>query len=295
MAECGKPILKSLWGAAAAEEMGLELGDEFQSSHGLIIDDNLVHEDAHALKVVGIMKGSGSVIDQLILCNPETVWGVHDDHAEEAPSDAAEEAGPAEEGHQHTNGVAKALTDYPDKEITSLLLQFKARNIQSLNFLRGINENTDMQAAAPAIELNRLYDMMDVGEQTLRIIAMVIIFVSALSIFISLFSSLKDRKYELALMRVMGASRFKVFLLIIFEGFILAVLGYIIGIALSHLGMEIVAGAMKDAYRYSFTGKVFLKEEVLLFAAALFIGFVAAILPAIQASRTDISRTLAKT
>jgi putative ABC transport system permease protein len=71
-------------------------------------------------------------------------------------------------------------------------------------------------------------------------------------------------------------------------------LGYLLGIALSHIGMEVMAGAMKESYRYTFSGFVFLREELILLAGALGIGFVAAIIPAIQASRTDISTTLSE-
>ena len=56
----------------------------------------------------------------------------------------------------------------------------------------------------------------------------------------------------------------------------------------------ILADFMKDSYRYSFSGSVFLKEEVWLLGGALIIGLVAAIIPGIQASRTDISETLSK-
>ena len=159
---------------------------------------------------------------------------------------------------------------------------------------RSIDENTDMKTAKPAWELNRLYSMMGVGEEFLRKLAMIIVFVSGFSIFISLFSSLKDRKYELALMRVMGASRGKLFFLIILEGLILALIGYIIGIAISHIGMELLAGQMQDSYKYSFTGKNFLTEEWYLLGGALLVGFIAAIIPAFQAFRTDISETLSK-
>ena len=72
-------------GAATAKALNLKMGDEFQSSHGFVMDDNLVHEDAHALKVVGLLAESGSVIDQLILSNPQTIWGVHDHEEENAP------------------------------------------------------------------------------------------------------------------------------------------------------------------------------------------------------------------
>ena len=103
----------------------------------------------------------------------------------------------------------------------------------------------------------------------MMMLAYVIVFVSGLSIFISLFSSLRERKYELSLMRVMGAAPSKLFILIILEGLILAILGYVIGIALSHIGMEILAKYMSDAYRYSFSGALFLKEELLLLAGAV--------------------------
>ena len=159
---------------------------------------------------------------------------------------------------------------------------------------RNINENTEMQAATPAFEINRLYSMMGTGTDALQMLAYVIVFVSGLSIFISLFSSLRERKYELALMRVMGSSPGKLFVLIILEGLILAVLGYLIGIALSHIGMEILAKYMSDAYRYSFSGAMFLKEELYLLLGALGIGFIAAIIPAMQAKNTDISRTLGR-
>ncbi len=102
------------------------------------------------------------------------------------------------------------------------------------------------------------------------------------------------RRYELALMRVMGGSRGTLFRMILLEGLILAVLGYLLGIVLSHVGMEILAGFMKNTYRYSFSGLRFLPEEVWLLGGALVVGFVAALIPALQARRTDISETLAK-
>ena len=317
-------------GAAVAADLGLKLGDKFSSSHGFVLDDNLVHEDAQSFEVVGILQPTASVIDQLILGSSQSIWAVHDSHEhseEKIPSsndtDAHEghehskeeheqEEGHHEDEHQHIEGESHkdhhhpatssppledvtTITSLMDKEkqqITSLLLQFKNRNYQTLNMARSINENTDLQAAAPAIEINRLYNNIGVGVEALGYLAYIIIFVSGLSIFIALFSSLRDRKYELALMRVMGASPSQLFLLIILEGLILAALGYLIGILLSHYGMEILAKFMKNAYRYTFTGKVFLQKEWWLLIGALIIGFLAAIIPAVQASRTDISETL---
>jgi putative ABC transport system permease protein len=289
-------------GASVAAELGLQIGDEFSSSHGFVDDDDFAHD--HNFKVVGILQPSGTVMDQLILCTTQSFWLVHDHEMEAGEADEEEHDHEHEEGEEHDHGghdhdahnaVPKPLLQEADEEeITSLLIKFKGRNFQALNMQRSINENTDLQAATPAIEINRLFSLMDTGEQALRILAVVIIFVSGLSIFISLFSSLQDRQYELALMRVMGATPGKIFSLIILEGILLALLGFVVGIFLSHGGMQLFAGAMQEAYRYTFSGLEFLREELYLFFGALGIGFLAAILPAIRAARTDISETLSE-
>lgn len=286
-------------GASVASKLGLRIGDEFSSSHGFVDEKDFAHD--HQFKVVGILQPSGTVMDQLIFCTTQSFWLVHD-HEMEIGGSAEEAEHEEEEEHDHTGhdpdehelAPPPLLQEPDDREITSLLLTFKGRNFQALNMQRSINENTDLQAATPAIEINRLFSLMDTGEQALRVLAVVIIFVSGLSIFIALFSSLKDRKYELALMRVMGATPTKLFSLIILEGLLLAILGFVVGILLSHGGMQLFAGAMQDAYRYTFSGLEFLREEFYLFFGALGIGFLAAILPAIRAARTDISETLSE-
>ena len=355
-------------GAQVANDLGLSLGDEFKSSHGFLDDEDLAHDHADAFKVVGILKPTGAVVDQLILCTTQSFWLVHD-HQEEAPAedhdghehgdeeghdhehvhngethshehdhahdDHAEHDHSDEEAHDHDHDAdshddhsghdhddhehsdeahagqdhddhnhdhevhdhsqdvpGSLLDEDPEKQITSLLVKFKARNYMALNLQRNINENTDLQAATPAIEINRLFSMMDSGEKALRVLAFVIIFVSGLSVFISLYSSLRDRKYELALMRVSGASPAQLFLLIVIEGLLLALVGFALGILLSHGGMQVFAGELKAQYGYSFSGFEFLKEEWFLLLGALGIGLLAAIIPAIQASRTDIADTL---
>ncbi|MEN0046597.1 MAG: FtsX-like permease family protein [Bacteroidota bacterium] len=304
-------------GASIAIELGVGLGYEFKSSHGFINDEDQIHDDAQSFKVVGILEPTGSVVDQLVLTTTQSFWLVHEHPENESHEEETHEGTSyhddktthkdhkTDESHEHKvehshnrhnselNAIPKPLLEEADEEeITSLLVKFRGRNFQSLNMQRNINENTDMQAATPAVEINRLYSLMNTGEQVLRILAIVIIFVSGLSVFISLYSSLKDRKYELALMRVMGATPSKLFFLIIAEGILLAFTGFLIGIVLSHVGMQLFAGAMKEAYRYTFSGWQFLNQEWYLFLGALSIGFLAAVLPAIQASRTDISETL---
>jgi putative ABC transport system permease protein len=262
--------LEAVLGANIAAATGLQINDEFSSSHGLI-NDGLDNTHDQKFKVVGIYEPTGSVIDQLITTPLESIWQVHESHETESHE--------AHEAEEHS--------------ITSLLLQYRSKtNFQVLNFPRNINENTNLQAAVPAMEMNRLYAMLGLGERALRGLALLILFVSGLSIFISLFNSLKERRYELALMRVMGASRLRLFIQILIEALLLSLVGCCIGLLLSHSSMAFFATYLKDEFRYTFTAWRFLKEEYYLIASVLGISIVAGLLPAIMAFRTDIAKTL---
>lgn len=305
--------MEATLGATAAAAAHLHVGDRFKSSHGLV---DGIEEHEHDFTVVGILKPSGSVIDQLVLTPPESVWESHAHQAEEPAQTAAEEPA-AEHDHDadHTHKTTGPPVEYDSLairqfaqaqrlkimaqadtvEITSILIKFRSRtNFQSLQMGRNINENTDLMAASPPNEIARLQTNLGLGADALKVLAWVIVLVSGLSIFISLFSSLKERKYELALVRVMGGSPETLFFLILLEGLLLAVIGYIVGMVFSHLGMYVLSGFMKEAYRYSFSGWTFLNAEFYLLGGALLVGFFAALIPAIQAGRTDISETLAK-
>ena len=125
-------------------------------------------------------------------------------------------------------------------------------------------------------------------------IAYLITIIAMFSVFIGLLNSLSARKYEIALMRVMGASRFKVLASILFEGLLLSILGFLLSLILSHIGMEIVASWMEYEYQYEFSGFVFLSQELNYLWIALSIGLISALYPAFRAYKTDIAKTLSK-
>jgi putative ABC transport system permease protein len=283
-----------LIGAAVADRADLKLESTFYSAHGFVDDEDLVHDYTEPFKVVGILEPTGTVLDQLILCTSETVWLVHAHNEEETQEEKVVIESNLENGDldsRHSKAVEKLLQN-PEMDITSILVQFRGRNYQTLNMQRSINENTNLQAATPAIEINRLYVLLGTGIDALKILALIIMVVSGLSVFIALYSNLKERKYEMALLRALGAGRVKLLLLIITEGIIISLIGYALGVLLGHGSVEVMAGYMEENYKYALSGYEILPEELNLLIAALVIGLLAAIIPAIQAYRTDISKTL---
>ena len=94
--------------------------------------------------------------------------------------------------------------------------------------------------------MNRLINLLGIGFNSIQFIAVIIMIVSGLSIFISLYNSLKRRRYELALMRVHGASRWQLVQLIQFEALFLSVLGAISGLLLSRLSIYIISSLVSE-------------------------------------------------
>jgi putative ABC transport system permease protein len=296
-------------GSLVAQRTGLKLGEHFHGSHGLV-DDGHVHDES-AYHVTGILKPTGTVMDRLILTNISSVWSIHDDHAhhdhdeEEAHDHDHEEHvhGPdCDHGHEHDHDDHHVHgpecdhshahhDDEEDREITALLVKFKSP-MGMMQLPRHINANTSMQAALPAIEINRLYQLLGVGFTTLQIIGMLIMAIAAISVFISLLNSLKDRKYELALMRSLGASPAKLFGMVILESLLLCVSGHVAGTVLGRAGLVLMAKLSEEQMQLGLAGGWLPMEELWLLPVTLLIGLIAALIPAIQAYRTDISEVL---
>ncbi|HNC30552.1 MAG TPA: FtsX-like permease family protein, partial [Cyclobacteriaceae bacterium] len=158
---------------------------------------------------------------------------------------------------------------------------------------RMINGESKLQAASPAFETARLFSILGVGVEILTGFAYVLIFISALSVFIALYNSLKERRYDLAIMRSMGASKSKLFVNIVLEGVVLTALGSMAGLLLGHGILMALGTAVEEMRKAGLTGFVFYSAEWIILAGSLLLGMICALIPALQAYRTDISRVLA--
>ena len=204
-----------------------------------------------------------------------------------------------EEEHEHGHGEKVLGTAYEtglpngdeEDEITSMLLKFRSP-LGAVQLPRYINSNTNMQAASPAFEIQRLFSLLGIGVDLIEVFAYIIIAISGLSIFISLFNALKDRKYDLAIMRTLGASN-KLFLHVILEGVIITSIGGVLGMFLGHALLEGLTLFYDKSEEIGISGLVLVKGEMYVLLYANIVGVKASILPAIIAYRTDISKVLA--
>ncbi|MBO0932896.1 ABC transporter permease [Fibrella aquatilis] len=304
----GKPFsadLEVVIGPRVVEVTGLKVGDSFASQHGF--DANGEEHGNKKYRVVGLLAPSNSVCDQLILTNVSSIWAIHeghDDHHDEATAGpptlmpmAGAMAGKTPKAEHHDDeegGPGEGPEAGPDAgpQITAMLVKF--RNPMGMMLKRGIDNSPKLQAALPAIEVNRLFDLLGVGIETLRGLALAIILVAGISVFVSLYNSLKERRYEMALMLSMGATRAQLFGMLLLEGLVLALIGFVAGLALSRLGLWLLSQFVEGNYHYSFSSLAVLPDEWYLLIVAVVIGLLAAALPALGVYHMNISRVLAE-
>lgn len=273
--------LEVVVGSTVAELLKLKVGDTFESAHGLTKEGHAHEESPFVVK--GILKSSYGVLDNLILTNVSSIWKVHD-HDEAAITEKVI-ANPSPL-------VPTVEAGDSTKEITALLIKYR-NPIAAIQLPRYINGQTGMQAASPAFEAARLFSILGVGVEALTGFAYVLIFISALSIFIALYNSLKERQYDLAIMRSMGASRSKLFIATQLEGITLTLFGSVIGLALGHGVLHLFTALVEESGKTGISALVFYKEELYLVAGSLVLGILCSLIPSFQAYRTDIHKVLA--
>lgn len=263
----------------------LKIGDTFASSHGLT-ETGSDHAD-HRYVVKGVMKPTNTVLDNVILTAVESVWEVHD-HVEQN-----------EHAHEATDSTVMPSRLVPSvaandslKEITSLLLTYRSP-MGAIQLPRFVNAQSSLQAASPAFETARLFSILGVGADIIMAFAYVLIVISGLSIFIALYNSLKERRYDMAIMRSMGATRTKLLVSVLLEGGLLTLLGSIIGVLMGHGVLILLSRLVEETQKAGISGIVFYPQEWVILGGSLLLGLLCALIPAIQAYRTDISKVLA--
>ena len=266
-----KPM-ETVLGAEVAARTGVGVGARFAGAHGVSGQGD--EHGAAPYSVVGVLGRTGSVLDRLVLTSIESVWQVHE-----------EEHGPAGEEDRRAREAKR--------EVTVLLVQY-ASPLAAATLPRSINSQSELQAASPAYETARLFRIIGVGVEALRAFAVVLIVAAGLSVFVALYTALEERRYDLAVMRTLGASPARLFGLLLAEGMLLAFVGTLLGLVLGH-GFASALGALLDAEQpYPVTGLAFHFEEFWLVGVALVVGAAAALLPAWRAYRTDVARILAR-
>ena len=258
-----KPM-QSVIGFNVANSTKLKIDKFFVGSHGLI-DTGDVHAE-QPYKVVGVLKKTGTILDNLIITSLDSVWLLH----------------------SNKNDIKNSRDSL---EVTALLLKYKNKT-SAFSFPRLINRNTNMQAASPNLEISKLFKLTGEAYKAINYLSILIVSLSFVGILFTLLNNISERRYDLAILRTLGFSKEKIFSIILIEGMTISFLGSFIGLIFggivyksieyfSLLGKNIIAGQFELIY-----------ELIVVWFIILIISFVACLIPCIKAYKQNIRSTL---
>jgi putative ABC transport system permease protein len=167
------------------------------------------------------------------------------------------------------------------------LIRYKTP-MAAMTFPRFINTQTKMQAAAPALEITRLLSMLGLGTDVLRAFAGVLLLSAGLSVFIGLWNAVRERRADLALLRLLGAPPSKVAALLLCEALWLGLLAAVLGLAGGQAFMAALAYGLQLDNSLLIGGMAWPASLLLVPGMALGVSLAAALLPTLGAYRVSV-------
>lgn len=262
--------LEVVAGAQAAHSAQLRVGSTFHGTHGLAAG-GFAHEDAE-YRVVGVLAPTGTVLDRLLLTDLASVWYTH-------------------EGEAADDAERKILE--AEREVTAVLVRYAAPMAAAI-LPRQINAEPRLQAAVPANEVARLFAVMGAAIDTLRAFAGLLLASSLLALFVALMNALDERRYDIAVLRLLGASPARVALWMLLEAWLLAAAAVLLGLLIALAAVTVVAQWLAQARSFAISPLDWPPEVGVVVVLALAVATLAAAVPAWRASRMNLHTTLAQ-
>lgn len=295
--------LDAVIGSRVARVNGWSVGSEFKLVHGGAESD---HKHDEKFRVVGVLEATGTPNDRTVFVSISGFWGIADhgkplheaiDRLEKFRFPIADELRVEAErrknrrpGHYHDKMYDE------QKEVTAILVKTKGESGASAIALSGeINEDVRAMAINPVRAMSRLMSsIVNNINLALMVLTSMIIVVSAIGIFVSIYNSMQDRRREIGIMRALGARRETVFAIILAESALLCVVGGVIGLLLGHGLVAIASPIIERRADILVSPLAFEPLEFVLFPILILIGSLIGFLPGMAAYRTDVASALSE-
>lgn len=303
-------------GSQAAAATGVKIGDKLNLTHGVEPPRQLrapgtegvtaghVHTQ-YAYTVVGLLAPTGSSHDRALFTDLTSAWILHahdkrereehdahgdhdDDHDHEADHDR--------DHHDEKALTAADLTD-DDKLLTGIYLRVLTRDGSDAtavlpSVFDTLRRDISITVASPTDQIRRLFDIIGNIDKLFVAMAGVVMLSSAIAIMLALYNSMEQRRRQVAVLRVLGASRARIFGLVVTESAILGVLGAVTGAALALAAAHLAAWYLKRDLGLVINPTLTPDWVLVVGVATVALAALAGVVPAMMAYRTPVVRSL---
>jgi putative ABC transport system permease protein len=275
-----EPTMEAVVGSVVAEQLDLKVGQQIEPTHG--VEGGKAHEHEHLWTVVGILERTGTALDRVVFINLDSFYGIPE-HQEGAKLQGSGEAGLSSVIVYPRGGVLKAM------------------------LMGRLSKRTDLQVASPSEEIRNLLDIVGNVDKTFLVVAILVVVVGVLSVGVSLYNTMNERRREIAILRAIGARGRTIVAQLVGEASLIALIGSLAGLLLGRLliiaardRIAGISGFAPDAWTLtpfppgvSSPWPLVFSAELVIVLLVMVVSAFAGLLPAIKGYRTDVASNLA--
>ncbi|MBY0415089.1 MAG: ABC transporter permease [Bdellovibrionales bacterium] len=258
-------------GSEVAKKFKHKVGDPIVLSHGLSSEAILSH-DTTPFKIVGIMKPTQTPIDTGVYI---TLYGMEAMHFGWETGVPSGESISADRFKKENIEIT---------QLTSFMVKLKSR-IAVLRLRRNIDmyPNEPVMAIIPALSLQEMWETIGYVEQILFLVSLCVLLVGVMSILISLYTSINERRREMAILRSLGARGTDIFFLLLYESSFLVLMGCLVGVLSMYGLLYFVRPWLESNFSVYLPIEVLSKTEWIYLGLIFVVGTLAGLIPAIKA------------
>ncbi len=268
-------------GSQVASALGYQPGSQLVLAHGLGRTSFSQHDDK-PFTVVGILRPTGTPVDQTLLVSLEAISAIHLDWQNGVKM-------PGRSPHS----VQLVGQDLTPESITAVMLGLKSK-LTTFRVQRQINtyQGEPLLAILPGVTLTQLWQVMSAMENTLRLISALVLLASLLGLAAMLLVSIRERRREIALMRTIGASPWFILLLIEVEGLVITLGGALTAVLLLAVATAATNDFLAERYSLFLDGSLLTANSMSYLLVIVLGGLVVGLIPGITAYRRALQQQL---
>lgn len=266
-------------GSEVQNKLKYNLGDQVVVTHGVTKGEGIQKHDDKPFKVVGILKPTGTAIDQTVYISLYGMEAIHMDWKNGMAPTAA----------NSTPQASIKIESIHIDQVTAFFLRTKSR-IQTLSLQRSINEYEaePLMAIIPGATLSELWNGLAQIETVLQIISVMVLAIGLVAMLSSLLAGLNERRREMSILRSIGAQPFQIALLLVLESAVLTFVGIVIGVIFEFLFFFVLAGWLEKTFGFYFVGDALTITEFIYLSVIMNSGVLVGLIPALKSSRAAL-------
>lgn len=279
-------------GGAAARLRGMNIGDKLFLTHGMkspqtSSDPNAMQPHEHrdfTYEVVGILEPTGSAHDRALFTDLDSSWIIHAHDRRQRDDPQAKETTAADliEADKLITGIYLRLATRPGSDASAAIPQVFDQ----------LRRDTSIVVAQPRQQIDNLYAIVSNINDIFLGMAAVVMLSSGIAIMLALYNSMEQRRRQIAVLRVLGSSRGRIFGLVVTESAMIGMLGAILGVALCVIASQAVAVIMKARLGLVIEPSLTPRWTLMIVLASVLLAAAAGLIPAAMAYRTPVAKNL---